>query len=130
MDLIIHAWRHRWIRFLVLGVVNTGFSYGIYAALVFLGVNYALSNLASLVLGILFSFRTQSKFVFQHARSYVFLRYIGVWAVIYCINVSVIALLMKFGWNAYISGALAIIPTAACSYFLQKLFVFSEHSKQ
>jgi putative flippase GtrA len=129
MELIQQAWGHRWLRFLVMGAVNTGFSYGIYAVLVYLGLNYALSNLVSLVLGILFSFRTQSKFVFQHARSYVFLRYIGVWAVIYCINVGTIAMLLRLGLNAYIAGALAIIPTAVSSYFLQKLFVFSEDSK-
>lgn len=110
-----------------MGAVNTGFSYGIYAVLVYLGLNYALSNLASLVLGIMFSFRTQSKFVFQNARANVFLRYIGVWAVIYCINVATIALLMRLGLNAYNSGALAIVPTAVSSYFLQKQFVFAEN---
>lgn len=128
MELIRQAWSHRWLRFLVMGGINTGFSYGVYAVLVYLGLNFALSNLVSLVLGILFSFRTQSKFVFQNPRSHVFLRYIGVWAVIYCINVGIIALLMRFGINAYIGGALAIIPTAVSSYFLQRMFVFADDS--
>lgn len=129
MELIQQAWNYRWIRFLAIGAVNTGFSYAVYAGLVYLGLNYALSNLASLLLGILFSFRTQSKFVFNGGRSHVFLRYLGVWAAIYCINVAIIALLLKLGMNSYSAGALAIVPTAVSSYFLQKLLVFADHGQ-
>lgn len=125
MQLIQQAWNYRWIRFLAIGVVNTGFSYAVYAGLVYAGINYALSNLASLILGILFSFRTQSKFVFSLGGPAVFLRYLVVWAIIYCINVAIIGLLLKLGMSSYSAGALAILPVAVMSYFLQKLLVFS-----
>lgn len=119
------AWqRHRWLRFLVTGGLNTGFSYGVYALLVFMGLNYALSNLCSLVLGILFSFRTQSAFVFNSSGRGLFWRYVAVWAVLYFSNILMIGGLIRLGANAYTAGAMAIVPTAALSFFLQKYFVF------
>lgn len=122
----IHAiWRqHRWLRFLITGALNTGFSYGIYAFLVFVGLNYALSNLCSLVLGILFSFRTQSALVFNSTGRGLFWRYVGVWTVLYFSNILMIGVLIRVGANAYSAGAIAIVPTAVLSFFLQKYFVF------
>lgn len=117
--------QHRWLRFLVVGGINTGFGYGVYAGLVFLGLNFAVSNLCSLVLGILFSFRTQGALVFRNSERGLFLRYVAMWAFLYFSNTMIIASLIKFGMDAYSAGALAILPTAAISFFLQKYLVFS-----
>jgi len=126
MTLLLGFWqRHRWLRFLVMGGINTGFSYGVYALLVYCGLNYALSNLCSLILGILFSFRTQAAFVFQHAARGLFMRYAMVWSILYLSNIAMIGSMLRIGANAYTAGALAIVPTAVLSYFLQKSFVFS-----
>ena len=116
--------RHRWLRFLVTGGVNTAFSYSVFALLVFAGLNYALSNLFSLMLGILFSFRTQSALVFNGAGRGVFWRYVAVWVCLYFCNTALIGALMRLGASAYIAGAMVILPTAVSSYFLQKYFVF------
>lgn len=116
--------RHRWLRFLITGGINTGFSYGVYALLVFMGLNYAISNLCSLVLGILFSFRTQSALVFNSSGQGLFWRYVGVWTVLYFSNIAMIGGLIRLGANAYTAGAIAIVPTAVLSFFLQKYFVF------
>ncbi len=126
MTLLLGFWqRHRWLRFLVMGGINTGFSYGVYALLVYCGLNYAVSNLCSLILGILFSFRTQAAFVFQQGGQGLFMRYVMVWTVLYLSNIAMIGSMMRIGANAYTAGALAIVPTAVLSYFLQKSFVFS-----
>ena len=126
MTALWRVWQqHRWLRFLVVGGINTGFGYGVYAGLVFVGVNFALSNLCSLILGILFSFRTQGALVFRNSERGLFFRYVAMWALLYLSNTTMIASLIKFGADAYSAGALAIIPTAAISFFLQKYFVFS-----
>lgn len=129
MQLIQQAWNYRWIRFLAIGAVNTGFSYAVYAGLVFAGLHYVLSNLTALLLSILFSFRTQSTFVFSRGGRRVFQRYLLVWAVIYCLNVAIIAGLLKLGMSSYGAGALAIVPITVISYFLQKLLVFSDNGQ-
>lgn len=126
MTLLLGFWqRHRWLRFLVMGGINTGFSYGVYALLVYCGLNYAVSNLCSLILGILFSFRTQAAFVFQQGGQGLFMRYVMVWSILYLSNIAMIGSMIRIGANAYTAGALAIVPTAVLSYFLQKSFVFS-----
>jgi len=126
MTVVRALWqRHRWLRFLVMGGINTGFSYGVYALLVYCGLNYAASNLCSLILGILFSFRTQAAFVFRDAARGLFMRYVMVWTILYLSNILMIGSLTRLGANAYSAGALAIVPTAVLSYFLQKSFVFT-----
>ena len=127
---VLTVWqRHRWLRFLVTGGLNTGFSYGVYALLVYMGMNFALSNLCSLVRGILFSFRTQAAFVFKRSGRGLFWRYVAVWTVLYFSNIFMIAGLIRLGGNPYSAGAMAIIPTAILSFFLQKYVVFTAPQK-
>jgi putative flippase GtrA len=112
------------MRFVLVGALNTGFSYSLYVLLVWLGLHYAIANLCATIVGIIFSFRTQGALVFadrdwQHLR-----RFVPVWLVIYGINVGLIALLVRAGLNPYLAGAAALPPTVALSFLLQKHFVF------
>lgn len=116
----------RSIRFLLIGGVNTAFSYCIYAFFLFLGMNYALSNFLALIIGIFFSFRTQGKFVFRNTERRLFGRFVVVWIIIYFANIFLIRELIQWGLDAYISGALSIIPIAILSYLFQKFFVFHQ----
>lgn len=116
--------RHRWLRFLLVGGLNTAFGYAVYALLLFLGLNYALANLLALSLGLVFSFRTHSGVVFgQHDRRR-FLRYLLSWGAIYLFNIGIIALLLQRGLSAYAAGIVTIVPVAALSYLAQRHFVF------
>jgi putative flippase GtrA len=131
MKVLWRMWQqHRWLRFLVVGGMNTAFGYGVYVFLVFLGVNFAVSNLCSLVLGILFSFHTQGTLVFKNSESGLFLRYVAMWSVLYLSNTVMIGSLIKLGADAYSAGALAIIPNTVISFFLQKRFIFSATSQK
>jgi putative flippase GtrA len=111
-------------RFLLVGVVNTAFSYLVYAALIFLGVNFALANLGAVVLGIVFSFKTQGTLVFNNPSHHLLLKYAVFWFVIYLCNIGLIKLLLSLGLNAYAAGALALPPIVLVSYVLQKYVVF------
>ena len=117
-------WRQRWFRFLFIGSINTLLAYGIYAFFLFLGLNYALANLVSLIIGILISFKTQGTFVFNNPNHSLFWRYVLFWIVLYVINIALIAGLMSLGLDAYLSGALAIPPITLLSYLAQKYLVF------
>lgn len=121
------GWRrlaqHTLLRFLVVGVLNTGFSYSIYAFFVFVGLDYKLANLLSLLLGIAFSFKTQSM-VFGNRDPRLILRFASAWFVIYLINIAVIGALIRLGMNAYWAGVLALLPVALMSYAVQRWWVF------
>ena len=114
----------QFVRFVVVGVANTAFSYGTYVLFVHLGFNYAIANLISLVLGIPVSFITQGRVVFKDTDNRRLVRFILVWAVIYGVNIFVIGLLISIGFNAYASGAIALPVNVAISFVAQKFFVF------
>jgi len=77
------------------------------------------------LIGILFSYVTQGKIVFGNATPITFLKFILAWICIYLGNITIIAFLMRFQMNAYIAGAIALVPVTLISYFVLKFFVFA-----
>lgn len=116
--------KNQFLRFLVVGAINTGFSYGIYAVLLYLGVAYTLANLAAMVLGILFSFKTQGTLVFRNMNNRLLCRFVLGWAVIYLANITAIGAMVDMGLDAYIAGALALPFSTLLGYVIQRYFVF------
>ena len=107
-------------------MLNTAFSYLVYAALLYTGLNFAMANFGACALGILFSFRTQGALVFRNSEPRLLLRYALFWLFVYACNIGLIKLLLLLGLNAYIAGAAALPPIVAMSFILQKYFVFHQ----
>lgn len=116
--------RQQATRFLFTGAVNTAFSYGIYAACIYLGAGYAIASGVSIVCGILFSYKTTSAVVFGRGYRGSLARYIGSYATLYLFSVLLLKTLDGFGINPYLAGILAAPPCAVLSFALLKLFVF------
>lgn len=114
----------QFIRYVLVGIGNTGFCYGVYAALLFIGLEYRLANLLALLLGIAFSFTTQGTVVFRHANRVTFTKFVIAWLAIYIFNIWIIALLMSTSMSAYMAGAIATVPVTLISYFILKFAVF------
>ena len=115
---------HQATRFLFTGGVNTAFSYGIYAACIYLGAGYAIASGVSIVCGILFSYQTTSAVVFGRGYRGSLARYIGSYAIVYLFSVLILKTMDEYGINAYLAGVLAAPPCAVLSFALLKLFVF------
>jgi putative flippase GtrA len=113
-------------RFVLVGVLNTSFSYLIYAAFLFVGLGYQLANFLALVVGILFSFKTQGHLVFDNPDNRLLGRFVLSWAAIYLCANTVIGQIIAFGYDPYTAGALALPVTVALSYLTQKYFVFRQ----
>ena len=114
----------QFVRFLLVGGLNTAFSYANYAALLYMGVPYAAANLGALLLGMAFSFRTQGRLVFRNSDRRLIFRFAACWGLIWVLNIALIALLIRVGLNAYWAGAVAMLPIAVASYFVQRVVVF------
>jgi len=112
------------IRFGFFGAINTAISYGIYAALLYVGLNFAASNFCALVIGIFVSFINQGKFVFGETSLKRFPRFVALWSGLYLLNISLIALFLEWGIDPYYGGALALVPVTAISFVCQRRFVF------
>ena len=120
--------KHRFLRFLLVGVVNASFSYAVYALLLFAGLQFALANFLAMVCGILFSFQTQGRLVFENKDQRLIWRYAFFWCLLYVCNIALIKLMLMGGLDAYSAGALALPVMAMLSYFMQKLLVFQIRS--
>ena len=116
--------RNQFVRFLIVGGVNTGFSYAVYACLLYAGLPYVAANFGALVAGTLFSFRTQGRFVFGNIDGRLFARFAACWCAIFLVNIALIRLLIALGLNAYWAGALAMVPITLISFVSQKFLVF------
>lgn len=123
------VWRdplsRQWLRFLIVGCLNTSFSYGVYALLLWFGLTFVWANAGALLLGILFSFRTQGRLVFGSRDDRKIIRFALCWGLIWLLNISFIAGFMRMGMNAYTAGAVALVPATGLSYLVQKFFVFA-----
>jgi putative flippase GtrA len=119
----------RFLRFLVVGVANTAFSYGVYAALLYLGLPYVWANLGSLLIGTGFSFVMQGRLVFGNQDNSLFGRYLFFWGCIWIANILLIKVFIHLGLNAYWAGAVAIVPVVIASFLVQKFFVFARRTR-
>lgn len=114
----------KFVRFLLVGLLNTAFSYGLFAILINFEVPYPVAIGVATVLGIIFNFQTTGRIVFGSAQLSKMRRFALVYAVIYCLNILGVALLLLLELNIYIANALLILPLALLTYTLQQKLVF------
>jgi putative flippase GtrA len=109
------------LRFLAVGVINTGFGIGVYWLLLYVGMPYQGASLFSLILGIIFSFNSHRVAVFRTGGG--FFRYVLVWLSIYFVNIALIAMI-RDEIGDYLA-AIALLPVnVVLSFVLMKYFVF------
>ncbi len=129
-ETIKNFWNYKFFRFIVVGVINTAFGYGIFALLIYLKFHYTIAVLISTVLGVLFNFKTIGKLVFKNNDNKLILRFIIVYFITYWINVFLIFIFKKiFYQNLYFAGFLSLIPVAVITFLLNKHFVFDLNDK-
>lgn len=113
------------LRFLVVGVVNTLFGYGAYAFFLWIGFHFSAAALLGTVAGVIFNFFTTGRLVFDRARRFrSALPFVAVYSVVYAINVALLALLEHLGVGPYLAGLILIVPLALISFLLMRRFVF------
>jgi len=123
------AWQHVLVRYVVVGVANTGFSYSVYALALALGSSYPVASLIALIAGICLSFKTQGRFVFRNMRDSLFGRFVVCWVLIYLSHIGVVALCLHLGFDPFIGGALAMPTNVIAGFLLQRYFVFGGRSR-
>lgn len=116
--------QNRFVKFLMVGVLNTAVGYGIFAGLLTINIHYSIAAALSTVLGVLFNFKTLGFFVFDSNDNKKIWRFILVYIIVYILNVCGISLFNKTGIDPAIGGAAMLLPCAFCAYVLQKKLVF------
>jgi putative flippase GtrA len=113
-------------RFIIVGGLNTIVGFSLYAAFIYLNLDYALAVFLATLLGILFNFKTTGKLVFNNAKNSLFYKFVGVYAIGYFFNVGLIKLLQLLTQDLYWSGFFSLIPVALLTFVLNKFLVFKD----
>jgi putative flippase GtrA len=119
---------NQFIRFILVGVVNSGLGYGVIFACMYLaGVSPELSNVIGYMVGLVFSYLLHRNFTFRSTkmRRTEFIRFSVVFLIAYCANlVTLIVLVRAVGVYAGLSQVIAGLIYIGTSYLLNKYYVF------
>jgi len=127
--------KHKFVRFLLVGVINTLFGYFSFATLILIGLDYKLAALLATILGVLFNFQTTGRLVFGSQNNKLIFRFVLVYVVTFLLNVEALRIVdaididIEQKTKMLIAGAILVLPMAVISFILMKLFVFREGSQ-
>ena len=114
----------RFLRFLIVGGINTVFGYSVFAALILLKVAYPIAAFLSTVFGVLFNFKSYGRLVFgSHDNSLIF-RFFGVYGVCYLLGLAPLAWAKAHGVPILLMAAICALPMASIGFLLNRRFVF------
>lgn len=124
----------QFVKFGIVGFMNTVISLLTYYLLVFLEINYLIANAAGFVLSVINSYFWNSRYVFKdkteesgvRAFSKVFISYF----VSFCISSLLIYLFVQIlEISEYLAPILRLVVTIPFNFFMNKLWAFKERMK-
>ena len=119
------------LRFLIIGCINAGISYIIYALAVFLigEIYYQLCVALQWILSSFISYLNQKFFVFCTRGNYVkeYLKCCTTWGISYLLNVIILEIFVRFLIkNVYIAQFVSLFVVSISTYILFKCFAFKK----
>ena len=73
------------VKFILVGILNTAFGYGAFALLMYTGLHYSAAVVLSTIAGILFNFKTTGVLVFKNKDNSLIFKFIAVYTLV-CIT--------------------------------------------
>lgn len=116
-------------RFIAVGVLNTAFSYLLYAGLVLARIDYRVALTICSVVTIVWNFNTTGRLVFGNRRQVLIFKFVGGYGLIYLVNLGLIILLAQFGVGELARQAMALPVVVLCSFALNRGWVFRDSLK-
>lgn len=108
----------RLLRFVAVGVVNTGFGYVVYAVLIVLGMTAQPALALAFVIGILWNYMTHARLVFGTRGILRLLPYAAAYGLIYAVNAFALDRALDAGLSPLLAQALLVLPMALLSFIL------------
>ena len=115
---------NRFVRFLLVGGINTVFGYSAFAILILLKVPYPIAAFFATVLGVLFNFKTYGTLVFQSHDNRLIFRFFAVYGICYLVGLIPLAWAKAHGVPILLMAAIFVLPMAGLGFVLNRAFVF------
>ena len=112
------------VRYYGVGAINTVFGFGLYALLVFAGLNLYVAQIIAHVSGSTFNYFTYSRHVFHRASERRPLAFVGAYAFNYVIGLGLLAIAHHFVRSPYLAGFLALLVGTSINFVILRRFVF------
>jgi len=116
--------KDEFLRFIIVGILNTIFGYLIYALFIYFGFHYVWASLFATIIGISFNFQTIGRLVFRNHNHKLIFRFVLVYIIVFLSGIVFIWIFKSFGLDNYVSGLIALVPNAIISFLLNKFYVY------
>lgn len=113
------------VKFILVGILNTAFGYLAFALLLFAGLHYTLAVILSTVAGILFNFKTTGVIVFKNNNNKLIFKFVAVYALTCTIGIIILRLAELSHINLYFAGLVSTGICAVIAFLLNKNWVFN-----
>jgi putative flippase GtrA len=114
----------RFIRFLVVGGLNTAFGYAVFTAIFLLTSERNLAVIIGNVVGAAFNYFTTGRLVFANKGLRAFLPFVLGYVLVLVVNLALVNLFVSFGLTTLIAGLVALPFCVLVSYAYNSLVVF------
>lgn len=116
------------VRYYGVGLINTAFGYGLFAALIYMGLNLYVAQLVAHISGTTFNYFMYSRHVFRgsHRKP---VTYVGAYAFNYFLGLAILATTHHFVKSAYLAGFIALLVGTAINFLILRRFVFPERGQ-
>jgi putative flippase GtrA len=116
------------LKFIIVGFLNTIFGYTFFAILIFLKINTFLSLFISTSAGVVFNFLTFGQLVFNLNKSkLMFTKFIFVYFISYMINVYLLKAFMEFfNNNAFVAQIISVPFVVIFNWILMSYWVYKK----
>ena len=116
----------QFLRFLIVGAVNTAFGYAVFAAAVLLGLAPFLALLVTYAIGVVFNYFTTAHFVFGRSNLASFPSFVLAYVIIYAFNAIAYETVGRLTVGPLLTQAICLPVVAVFSFFLFKFRVFKD----
>ena len=114
----------RFVRFLLVGVLNALVGYGLFALFILLGAASGIALAGASMLGILFNFGSTGRLVFGSGDARLLPRFIAVYGLLFVINWVALWSLEQAGLSPLLAQLLLVGPVAVATFLLMRSLVF------
>jgi putative flippase GtrA len=119
---------HEFLRFLIVGGLNTAIGYGIYSTLVLLRLFPELALLVATILGTVINYATTGGLVFRNRGNGRFFSFVLVYSVVYLLNAATLRLLLYAGLEPPTAQAIVLPAAAVATFIAIRKLVFQQKS--